>query len=55
MDIKKIKPENLDGIHMDQDRVQREALLNMVMKCMDPEKFLDYMSDQYFLKETSAL
>jgi hypothetical protein len=34
MDIKKIKPENLDGIHTDQDRVQREALLNMVMKCM---------------------
>jgi hypothetical protein len=45
--------ENVDWIHLGQDRHLRWSLVNMVMDCR--VKFLDYLSDHELLKQDSAL
>jgi hypothetical protein len=53
MDLKETGWENAEWIHLTQDRVQRWALLNMVMDLCLSVKYWEYLC-YWLLKENSA-
>jgi hypothetical protein len=53
-DLKKRGSEDVDGIHLTHDRVQWQALVNMVMGSMEGEKSFDQLSDYQFLRKDSV-